>query len=100
MHVAGIHQHTSPLSLPTSAQGSAGIAPHYSEPYRLYNLDVFEYELDQVCECMSMYVCMYVCMFICVAYVVRMRACVFVSSLERTCEWTEGMSTEVAKAFS
>lgn len=45
--VYGIPEHTSPLSLPTTAKGSAGISPHYSEPYRLYNLDVFEYELDQ-----------------------------------------------------
>lgn len=46
-HVYGIPEHTSPLSLPTTTTGSANIAPHYSEPYRLYNLDVFEYELDQ-----------------------------------------------------
>ena len=46
-NVYGIPEHTSPLSLPTTAPGSAGIQPHYSQPYRLYNLDVFEYELDQ-----------------------------------------------------
>jgi len=47
-HVYGLPEHTSPLSLPTTAQGSGAAAPpHYSEPYRLYNLDVFEYELDQ-----------------------------------------------------
>jgi len=46
-HVYGIPEHTSPLSLPTTTQGSANVAPHYSQPYRLYNLDVFEYELDQ-----------------------------------------------------
>lgn len=46
-HVYGIPQHTSPLSLPTTMMGSAGVAPHYKEPYRLYNLDVFEYELDE-----------------------------------------------------
>ena len=39
-------KHTSPLSLPTTTIGSAGVAPKYQEPYRLYNLDVFEYELD------------------------------------------------------
>jgi alpha 1,3-glucosidase len=44
--VYGIPEHTSPLSLPTSQVGSAGKAAKYSEPYRLYNLDVFEYELD------------------------------------------------------
>ena len=46
-HVYGIPEHTSPLSLPTTTAGSANSAPHYSQPYRLYNLDVFEYELDQ-----------------------------------------------------
>lgn len=45
-NVYGIPEHTSPLSLPTTTTGSAGISPHYKEPYRLYNLDVFEYELD------------------------------------------------------
>ena len=45
-HVYGLPEHTSPLSLPTTATGGAGLAPRYSEPYRLYNLDVFEYELD------------------------------------------------------
>lgn len=47
-HVYGIPEHAAPLSLPTTSMGSAKIAPHYAEPYRLYNLDVFEYELDQV----------------------------------------------------
>ncbi len=47
-HVYGIPEHTSPLSLPTTSRGESGISHHYSEPYRLYNLDVFEYELDQV----------------------------------------------------
>ena len=51
-HVYGIPEHSSPLSLPTTLSGSANIGPHYNEPYRLYNLDVFEYELDQV---MSLY---------------------------------------------
>lgn len=46
-HVYGIPEHTSPLSLPSTIAGSADIAPHYSQPYRLYNLDVFEYELDE-----------------------------------------------------
>ena len=46
-HVYGIPEHTSPLSLPTSKVGSAGLQPKYGEPYRLYNLDVFEYELDE-----------------------------------------------------
>lgn len=47
-HVYGLPEHTSPLSLPTTAQGTGATAsPHYTEPYRLYNLDVFEYELDQ-----------------------------------------------------
>lgn len=47
-HVYGLPEHTSPLSLPTTTQGSGASAePRYSEPYRLYNLDVFEYELDQ-----------------------------------------------------
>ena len=45
-NVYGIPEHTSPLSLPTTTIGSAGISPKYNEPYRLYNLDVFEYELD------------------------------------------------------
>ena len=47
-HVYGLPEHASGLSLPTTQKGSnAGKEPHYSEPYRLYNLDVFEYELDQ-----------------------------------------------------
>ena len=46
-HVYGIPEHTSPLSLPTTISGSAGYTSHYKDPYRLYNLDVFEYELDQ-----------------------------------------------------
>ena len=45
--VYGIPQHTTPLSLPTTATGSAGHPPTYSEPYRMYTLDVFEYELHQ-----------------------------------------------------
>lgn len=46
-HVYGIPEHTSPLSLPTSAPGTGKGTPYYTEPYRLYNLDVFEYELDK-----------------------------------------------------
>jgi len=40
-NVYGIPQHTSPLSLKTTRHGE-----EYSEPYRLYNLDVFEYIID------------------------------------------------------
>ena len=40
-HVYGIPEHASTFSL-KSTDGSG----EYSEPYRLYNLDVFEYELD------------------------------------------------------
>jgi len=40
-NVYGIPQHTSPLSLKTTKNGDG-----YDEPYRLYNLDVFEYILD------------------------------------------------------
>jgi alpha 1,3-glucosidase len=46
-HVYGIPEHSTPLSLPTTASGSAGNHPQYSQPYRLYNLDVFEYELQE-----------------------------------------------------
>lgn len=38
----GIPQHASPLALPTTT----GPEPHYTDPYRLYNLDVFEYLAD------------------------------------------------------
>ena len=44
-HVYGIPEHATSLSLPTTAPGSAGVNGHFSEPYRLYNLDVFEYEI-------------------------------------------------------
>lgn len=44
--VYGIPEHTSPLSLPTTMPGSAGLPTKYEEPYRMYTLDVFEYELD------------------------------------------------------
>jgi len=42
-HLYGLPEHASSLALPTTA----GDQPHYSEPYRLYTLDVFEYELDE-----------------------------------------------------
>ncbi|KAF9585987.1 hypothetical protein BGW38_010628 [Lunasporangiospora selenospora] len=41
-HVYGIPEHASSLSL----KATKGPNAPYSEPYRLYNLDVFEYELD------------------------------------------------------
>jgi alpha-glucosidase (family GH31 glycosyl hydrolase) len=41
--VYGIPEHTTPLSLPTTS----GEGARYSQPYRLYNLDVFEYELQE-----------------------------------------------------
>ncbi len=46
-HVYGIPEHSTSLSLPTTAIGSAGNQPQYSQPFRLYNLDVFEYELQE-----------------------------------------------------
>jgi len=39
-HVYGIPQHAAPLALPTTT----GPDPYFTDPYRLYNLDVFEYE--------------------------------------------------------
>ncbi|KAJ1816361.1 glucosidase II [Coemansia sp. RSA 2598] len=42
-HVYGIPEHSSPLSLKDTRGGGKGA---YDQPYRLYNLDVFEYELD------------------------------------------------------
>eukprot|EP00455_Lapot_gusevi_P019430 TRINITY_DN2078_c0_g2_i3.p1 TRINITY_DN2078_c0_g2~~TRINITY_DN2078_c0_g2_i3.p1 ORF type:complete len:708 (-),score=158.67 TRINITY_DN2078_c0_g2_i3:945-3068(-) len=41
-HVYGIPEHASSLSL----KSTIGERASYNEPYRLYNLDVFEYELD------------------------------------------------------
>jgi alpha 1,3-glucosidase len=41
-HLYGLPSHTSPLDLPSTK----GPGAKYSEPYRLYTLDVFEYELD------------------------------------------------------
>jgi len=43
-HLYGIPEHASSHALHTTTSGEAGGA--YSAPYRLYNLDVFEYELD------------------------------------------------------
>ncbi|KAF8950735.1 hypothetical protein BGZ52_001596, partial [Haplosporangium bisporale] len=41
-HVYGIPEHATSLSL----KATRGAGASYSEPYRLYNLDVFEYETD------------------------------------------------------
>ncbi|RIA86837.1 glycosyl hydrolases family 31 protein [Glomus cerebriforme] len=41
-HVYGIPEHTTTLSLKETRGGDGG----YNDPYRLYNLDVFEYDLD------------------------------------------------------
>lgn len=41
-HVYGIPEHTGPLSLRETRGENKG----YDEPYRMYNADVFEYELD------------------------------------------------------
>ncbi|KAH7135003.1 glycosyl hydrolases family 31-domain-containing protein [Dendryphion nanum] len=41
-HVFGIPEHATRLSLKTTRGGEG----NYDEPYRLYNADVFEYELD------------------------------------------------------
>ena len=40
-HVYGIPSHSSPLSLKTTR----GAGAQYDAPYRMYTLDVFEYEL-------------------------------------------------------
>jgi alpha 1,3-glucosidase len=42
-HLFGLPEHASSTRLKTTA----GSEHYYSEPYRLYNLDVFEYELDE-----------------------------------------------------
>ncbi|KAJ1884661.1 glucosidase II, partial [Kickxella alabastrina] len=42
-HVYGIPEHSSPLSLKDTRGGGKDA---YDQPYRMYNLDVFEYELD------------------------------------------------------
>lgn len=39
----GLPEHASSFRLKTTRGANAG----YTEPYRLYNLDVFEYELDE-----------------------------------------------------
>jgi mannosyl-oligosaccharide alpha-1,3-glucosidase len=44
-HVYGIPEHASTHAL-RATDGSEGNANEYNQPYRLYNLDVFEYELD------------------------------------------------------
>lgn len=41
-HVYGIPQHASSLSLKQTRGGEGA----YTDPYRLYNLDVFEYDAD------------------------------------------------------
>lgn len=45
-HVYGIPEHASSLSLKSTRTKNPFFSAEYSEPYRLYNLDVFEYELD------------------------------------------------------
>jgi alpha 1,3-glucosidase len=42
-HLYGIPEHASSAVL----KATRGEGSHYKEPYRLYNLDVFEYELDE-----------------------------------------------------
>jgi hypothetical protein len=42
-HLFGLPEHASSTELKTTL----GEGAHYSDPYRLYNLDVFEYELDE-----------------------------------------------------
>lgn len=41
-HLYGLPEHASPLSLPSTK----GALAHYNEPYRLYNVDIFEYLAD------------------------------------------------------
>jgi hypothetical protein len=43
--VYGIPEHASSLALRNTRGGKEGEA--YTQPYRLYNLDVFEYELNE-----------------------------------------------------
>ena len=47
-NIYGIPEHTAPLNLPPSINNPKHhtAIKSYTEPYRLYNLDVFEYELD------------------------------------------------------
>ena len=42
-HIFGLPEHASSTQL----KSTSGEDAHYKEPYRLYNLDVFEYELDE-----------------------------------------------------
>ena len=42
-HLFGLPEHASSTQL----RATTGEGRHYDEPYRLYNLDVFEYELDE-----------------------------------------------------
>ena len=42
-HLYGLPEHASSMKLQTTK----GPKSHYNEPYRLYTLDVFEYELDE-----------------------------------------------------
>uniref|UniRef100_A0A7S3VF80 Glucosidase II subunit alpha n=2 Tax=Chaetoceros debilis TaxID=122233 RepID=A0A7S3VF80_9STRA len=42
-HIFGLPEHASSAQL----KDTTGANAHYREPYRLYNLDVFEYELDE-----------------------------------------------------
>ena len=46
-HVYGIPEHASSFSLKNTIQMSGGASADYREPYRLFNLDVFEYELNE-----------------------------------------------------
>lgn len=41
-HIYGLPEHASPLSLPDTVGPNA----HYKEPYRLFNVDIFEYLAD------------------------------------------------------
>ncbi|EGG04914.1 family 31 glycoside hydrolase [Melampsora larici-populina 98AG31] len=45
-HVYGIPEHASPLSLKTTRGTDSANKEAYTDPYRLWNLDVFEYEAD------------------------------------------------------
>ena len=46
-HLFGLPEHASSMQLRDTTATGAGDDAHYKEPYRLYNLDVFEYELDE-----------------------------------------------------
>ena len=41
-HIYGLAEHAAPLNLPSTVGGDA----RYKEPYRMYTLDVYDYELD------------------------------------------------------